>query len=151
MRYYFAIEYPITCLFKCEIQFLFMYWNIDISLLLLSFLSFELQVLKIYSLHILSVLELPVTLGWWPGTVIVVWQQHIQIIVFYICVYLFIHIILWKYGLGELLKSVFGSSSWHCIVQYCVQNPLCSLHFLHTGFKWFPSVPAGMFLYSTSY
>jgi len=40
-----------------------MYWNIEVSLLLLSFLSFELQVLKIYSLHILSEMELPVTMG----------------------------------------------------------------------------------------
>jgi hypothetical protein len=28
---------------------------------------------------------------------------------------------------------------------------MCSFHFLHTGFKWFASVPASRFLYSTSY
>lgn len=88
--YYFAIEYPISCLFKCEIAPLFIYWNIELSLLLLSFLSFKLEVIKMYSLHILSELDLPVSSGWWPGTVIVVLQEHIQIIVLLICAFIYL-------------------------------------------------------------
>lgn len=51
-------------LVRSNVKFtLFIYWNIEVSLFMLSLLTFELQVLKIYSLHILSEIELPVTLG----------------------------------------------------------------------------------------
>jgi hypothetical protein len=43
-----------------------------------------------YSLNILSELELPVTLGCWPGTTIVVLQEPIQIIVLLVCVFIYL-------------------------------------------------------------